>query len=202
MTESKPVKTDESVLSRWSRRKREAERVQADSDILPEVEQAAMQEAMQEAGTVPIEDEASPLTDADMPAIDTLTEESDFSGFMSPGVSDELRNLALRKLFHAPVFNIRDGLDEYDDDFTTFEKLGDIVTADMKHQMEMQQKKLRDAQQLEEDNAQVAAVDAAQASDYTDAPEDEVDDDFDDESMPVESADEANLQTNRTENSA
>ena len=198
MTGSKPVKTDESVLSRWSRRKREVEQIQADSDILPEVEQAAMQDA----GAVPIEDEAPPLTDADMPAIDTLTEESDFSGFMSPGVSDELRNLALRKLFHAPVFNIRDGLDEYDDDFTTFEKLGDIVTADMKHQMEVQQKKLREALQQEEEDARLAAVDAAQASDYTDAPEDEVEDDFDDESMPAVSADEANLQTNRTENSS
>ena len=67
--------------------------------------------------------EPAPLTDADMPDIDSLAEDSDFTGFMSPGVSDELRNLALRKLFHAPVFNIRDGLDEYDEDYTTFEKL-------------------------------------------------------------------------------
>ena len=84
-----------------------------------------------------------------MPDIDTLSEDSDFSGFMSPGVSDELRNLALRKLFHAPVFNIRDGLDEYDEDYTSFEKLGDIVTCDMKHQIEMQEQKRREAQELE-----------------------------------------------------
>ncbi len=63
---------------------------------------------------------------------------------MSSGVSDELRNLALRKLFRAPVFNIRDGLDEYDDDFTQFEKLGDIVTSDMKHRIEMEQQKLQE----------------------------------------------------------
>ena len=75
---------------------------------------------------------------------------------MSPGVSDELRNLALRKLFHAPVFNIRDGLDEYDDDYTSFEKLGDIVTSDMKHQIEVQQRKLREA--LERENQAGDAV--------------------------------------------
>ena len=102
------------------------------------------------ADQVAAEAEAKPvLTDADMPDIESLDENSDFSGFMSTGVSDELRNLALRKLFKAPVFNIRDGLDEYDEDYTYFEKLGDIVTCDMKHQIEMQEKKLREAQEAE-----------------------------------------------------
>jgi hypothetical protein len=81
---------------------------------------------------------------------------------MSSGVSDDLRNLALRKLFKAPVFNIRDGLDEYDEDYTYFEKLGDIVTCDMKHQIEMQEKKLREA--LEAD-AEVADEDEIEADD-------------------------------------
>ena len=85
-----------------------------------------------------------------MPDIDSLTDDSDFTGFMSPGVSDELRNIALRKLFHAPVFNIRDGLDEYDEDYTSFEKLGDIVTCDMKHQIEVQEQKLREALEHEQ----------------------------------------------------
>ena len=134
----------ESVLSRWSRRKLEAEQ----EPVI--VEQAPAPEV----GVSPLEPiadeiEAPPLTDADMPDVESLTEESDFSGFMSPGVSDELRNLALRKLFRAPVFNIRDGLDEYDEDYTYFEKLGDIVTCDMKHQVEMQEQKLREALEAE-----------------------------------------------------
>jgi len=89
-----------------------------------------------------------------MPDVESLNEDSDFSGFMSSGVSDELRNLALRKLFKAPVFNIRDGLDEYDEDYTYFEKLGDIVTCDMKHQIEMQEQKLREAQAAEAEAAE------------------------------------------------
>jgi len=60
---------------------------------------------------------------------------------MSSGVSDKLRNLALRKLFQAPSFNIQDGLDDYAEDYTSFEKLGDIVTCDMTHQIEMQARK-------------------------------------------------------------
>ena len=136
----------ESVLSRWSRRKQEAQR-EAVIEETP-VEPAPLE--TEATAEIPASEEKPPLTDADMPPIDSLTEDSDFSPFMSPGVSEELRNLALRKLFHAPVFNIRDGLDEYDDDFTTFEKLGDIVTADMKHQMEIEQQKLKEALETEQ----------------------------------------------------
>ena len=139
------IKTaQESVLSRWSRRKHEAES-EAEAEVASVEAPAAV------AGESPVDEELQEpvLTDADMPDVDSLDESSDFSPFMSPGVSDELRNLALRKLFRAPLFNIRDGLDEYDEDFTTFEKLGDIVTADMRHRAEVAERKLREAQQQE-----------------------------------------------------
>ena len=147
----------ESALSRWSRRKLEADQlapmVEESVSMDIETDLNAVDQAAAEAETKPV------LTDADMPDIESLDENSDFSGFMSMGVSDELRNLALRKLFKAPVFNIRDGLDEYDEDYTYFEKLGDIVTCDMKHQIEMQEKKLREAQEAEEADAAAAELD-------------------------------------------
>ena len=80
-----------------------------------------------------------------MPPLDSLDEDSDYSGFLSSGVSEELRRRALRKLFSSAVFNIPDGLDDYDDDFTTFAALGDIVTADMRHQQEMEAERARQA---------------------------------------------------------
>ncbi|WP_025770872.1 DUF3306 domain-containing protein [Thioalkalivibrio sp. HK1] len=92
------------------------------------------------------ETEEKILTDADMPPIETLDEHSDYSGFLSPGVSEELRRRALRKLFLSAAFNVRDGLDDYDDDFTSFEALGDMVTADMKHQMEVEAERAQAAQ--------------------------------------------------------
>jgi hypothetical protein len=146
----------ESVLSRWSRRKLEVEQSAPETVEPVQLEMEASQSA--EAAAAVDVAEQPVLTDADMPDIDSLTEDSDFSGFMSSGVSDELRNLALRKLFKAPVFNIRDGLDEYDEDYTYFEKLGDIVTCDMKHQIEMQEKKLREAQAAEEAAAEQDAI--------------------------------------------
>lgn len=144
----------ETALSRWSRRKLEAQQAASIEDPVDLADDPAPAELPIEAS----EAEAPPvLTDADMPALDSLTEESDYSGFMSSGVSDDLRNLALRKLFRASVFNIRDGLDEYDEDYTEFEKLGDIVTCDMKHQIEMQEKKRLEALAEAEETAEETA---------------------------------------------
>ena len=136
----------ENFLSRWSRRKQQAtESVELEEqpalEIASGIDDGTETENSLEAAPVELV-----LTDADMPDINTLDEDSDFSGFMSSGVSDELRNLALKKLFKAAVFNVRDGLDEYDEDYTSFEKLGDIVTCDMKHQIEMEAKKKLEAE--------------------------------------------------------
>ena len=153
----------ESGLRRWSRRKQES------AQEAPAAEQAVPIDTEPSLGTTaPIETETESrpaLTDADMPPIESLDEDSDYSAFMSEGVSDELRNLALRKLFKAPVFNIRDGLDEYDEDYTYFEKLGDIVTCDMKHHIEMKEQREREAlaleaeQEIEDEIEVVEAID-------------------------------------------
>ena len=91
------------------------------------------------------------LCDKDMPDLDSLDEDSEYSGFLSPGVSDELRKRALHKLFHGQSFNLCDGLDDYDEEFTSFEKLGDIVTADMRFQLEEEaRRKLQIAAQEDE----------------------------------------------------
>jgi hypothetical protein len=117
--------TEEGFLSRWSRRKQE-------DDQEPQDELALSDEHVDDT----IAEEEYLPDDSDMPPIESLDEESDYSGFMSPKVSEGLRILALRKLFHGEAFNIRDGLDDYDDDFTSFAKLGNIVTAEMRRQME------------------------------------------------------------------
>jgi hypothetical protein len=135
----------ESLLSRWSRRKLQSRVVNEQEDELLDQNQMLSDDdlAQPEFEEIPIDasDQEPVLTDADMPDLETLNEDSDYSLFMSRGVSDKLRNLALKKMFQAPVFNIRDGLDEYDEDYTSFEPLGDIVTSDMKHQIEMEAKK-------------------------------------------------------------
>jgi len=68
-----------------------------------------------------------------MVPLETLDATSDYSPFLSEGVSSELKKAALKKLFFSGKFAARDGLDDYDDDFTYFEPLGDTVTSDMKY---------------------------------------------------------------------
>lgn len=137
-TESQTTETvqadDHGWLSRWSQRKL-AMRETADS-IDHQVD-----ESVSEIEMLGSQDLENLPTDADMPSIETLTESSDYSGFMSPNVSEHLRQQALRKLFQSSSFNVCDGLDDYDEDFTQFTKLGDIVTADMKHQLETRLRK-------------------------------------------------------------
>ena len=123
---------DEGFLARWSRRKQAGYRNQ---------EHPSAPGPQTLCGEPPAADDsrqATPqrqVTDADMPPVDSLDEKSDYAAFMSAGVSEKLRAQALRKLFHLPGFHLPDGLDDYDDDFTQFAKLGDIVTREMERML-------------------------------------------------------------------
>lgn len=158
------AKQEGGALGRWSRRKAQAMQAE-DSDV--ELEEATVGTDLLNVEEQVVEPPA-PLTDKDMPPLDTLNEDSDYSGFLSPNVSEALRKQALRKLFSSTIFNCVDGLDDYDEDFTSFEPLGDLVTADMKHQMEMEAKRKAEAPPEDE------------GSDGDDSAEDVVDDSSED----------------------
>ena len=127
-----PSDDEEGFLSRWSRLKN-AERSGVGEE--PEQDIAAPAALSVDDGATE-ETESAPLTDADMPPLESLSGNSDVSGFLSKGVSEGLRRAALRKLFHSPKFNVCDGLDDYCEDFTNFPALGSTITADMRHHME------------------------------------------------------------------
>ena len=154
-TETRADLDAEGPLRRWARRRREvareSEREAADEARRRDERRGPPESAGGVAGSAgdasePAAVEEQVLTDADMPPLDSLDENSDYSGFLSTGVSEALRRRALRKLFSSAVFNIPDGLDDYDDDFTSFAALGDIVTSDMKHQAEVEAERAKQAQ--------------------------------------------------------
>ena len=126
---------EEGFFARWSKRKKHTE----SRDLDPEEEQV-----QQDAESQKVEEPEK--RDEDMPPLETIDGSSDVSEFFSPGVSETLRKAALRKLFHSPAFNIVDGLDDYDDDFTTFQTLGNIITADMRHQVEVEKEREKERQ--------------------------------------------------------
>lgn len=142
-------------VARWSRLKRAAAPPVTDPLAAP------TDPAIQSTAVQPAEPQKPPLTDADMPPLETLDEHSDYSGFLSEQVSEALRRQALRKLFHSAAFNLCDGLDDYAGDFTSFEKLGDIVTSDMRHQLALAEEKLKSVLAADQETSPETAVERA-----------------------------------------
>ncbi len=70
---------------------------------------------------------------AGLPPLDSITAESDMTPFMQQGVPDFLKRKALRLVWRRdPFFNIRDGLNDYDDDFNVIHKLIDSFVGNYK----------------------------------------------------------------------
>ena len=156
-----------SVLSRWSKLKRQVEaEKQSAKNPVQEVDEAVapdlgvqmdaasditdLPEVISDAhSTTEIDaiEEEPLLTDEDMPEVKKLTSESDISMFFNRGVSKTARNAAFKYLFQLPKYNIRDGLNDYDEDYTYFEPLGDTVTCDMKFHKERKEREAREAEE-------------------------------------------------------
>ncbi len=147
-----PTAAEPSFLERWSRKKTQArtgtdEESAAPSDL--PVQASEPEPSSRDPGVV------------ELPDLDSLDADSDYSAFLTPGVDDKLRRTALRKLFSSPKFNVLDGMDDYCDDYTQFESLGDLVTADMRHHLERAARAAARALEDGTPGAEVAATDAA-----------------------------------------
>ena len=140
--------TDEPVgfLSRWSRRKRrgkqrpgggaaplvpeprvpgqETDRALAST---PATQQDLAPGAPAAIPTRPADPEGAAPGAPELPSIESLNEDSDYSAFMNEGVPEDLRRLALRKLWHL-IPEFPDGLDDYDDDYTIAEMVDEAIS--------------------------------------------------------------------------
>jgi len=98
-------------LSRWSRRKLEAS-----------AEAAAPLPAAAANATAPVSAPPAPIPSASappqLPSVESLNFDSDFTAFLQPEVDEKLKRAALKQLFRDPRFNVMDGLDVYIDDYT------------------------------------------------------------------------------------
>jgi hypothetical protein len=188
MSENRYDKQQEDFLARWSRRKalsrkgeelpeppedaeeKTQDALQADQDAVAGVESPAPEQVAETGG-----DEIPEL-----PPLETLDENSDYSAFLGKGVPPDLKQKALQKLFHSPKFNIRDGLDDYDWDFTNPKPLGDIVTAEMRYRVQRELERLAGLDEDEENPEDAPAVAAVDTGEH-DAANDEMDPEADDE---------------------
>ena len=87
----------ETFLARFHRLKTEARRTQAESEPAAFTRPVNDIALSNQTGEIAEPTQTEP-GDADMPPIESLDAESDYTGFLSPGVSDALRQAALRKL--------------------------------------------------------------------------------------------------------
>ena len=145
-------------MQRWSNRKVAAQ-AEVDSNLKTEtdlkvdhpdeLEKSPLDKSLVTESNVAEPEIQEFKTDEDMPPVEELTEDSNYSDFLSPKVSDALRKQALRKLFHLPFLNVVDGLDDYAEDYTKFAALGDIIPHEMKRMLEREKQQELDEQKRE-----------------------------------------------------
>ncbi|MBD3634841.1 MAG: DUF3306 domain-containing protein [Methylophaga sp.] len=118
---------EQGFLSRWSRRKLDQDSAEEEQSLTPATEEPVE--------TVEASDQ---ITETDSEQEKPIWQRDD--------VDEETRKSALRALFRKPEFNVRDGLNEYDDDFTKFASLGNVVTHEMKRMLKLAEEKSRPPQ--------------------------------------------------------
>ena len=125
--DDKDKKVSESRLQRWSRLKNEDRAGNVAEESGPELPNELV---TQEGSELEVEGEERTTEEivASLPDIESLDKDSDFTGFLQAGVPEELKNLALRKLWLSdPVLANVDGLNDYDEDFNVIDKVIEIA---------------------------------------------------------------------------
>ncbi len=111
-------------LARWSRRKL----------------QSAVQSASTASSAVPAvaPSNAAAAAPADLPPIESLHFDSDFTAFLRPEVDEAVKRSALKQLFRDPRFNVMDGLDVYIDDYTKADPIPPDMLAQLVRRFDQQ----------------------------------------------------------------
>jgi len=145
-----PRNDGDGLLSRWSRRKAESRAgprrggaapvateeasPPAEEVLTPPLEEAPAAELPAVSDGDGAEQQVDAIAPEDLPDIDTLTAESDFTPFLQKGVPEDLARAALRKLWLSnTVFANLDGLNDYDENFRQIDRL--ISAADTNYQI-------------------------------------------------------------------
>jgi hypothetical protein len=116
---------DENFVSRWSRRKIEARKTtEKPAEPKPPSEPAALN-----AGAV-----APPLAASELPPLESLKGlASEYTEFLKPGVDENLRRSALKKLFADPHFENFERFEAYCEDFTQGEPIPLAMLKTLEH---------------------------------------------------------------------
>lgn len=132
-------KPDEPFLRRWSRLKRAsgataARRSGGGAAPVALARATPASEPAPSAAKVPPDEEQRPRAPEeealikDLPPIESLTKESDFTAFFKKGVPDDLRQKALKRLWSLdPQFDVVDVFTEYGGDYTKMDPIDPVT---------------------------------------------------------------------------
>ena len=115
---------DVNFLKRWSGRKTALREKQPNKQAtVSDYDEVALPDRQDENE---VENMAIP---EDLPDVDALNKDSDFSLFMREGTPEHLKKIALRKLFNSdPAFSVLDGLNDYDEDYSMIGMVTEAVS--------------------------------------------------------------------------
>ncbi|PMO05195.1 hypothetical protein BCT19_11990 [Vibrio splendidus] len=115
--------TDEPLEAQQTLEETELTSSDSSSEVSPEMEAAAPQSLESDALETNEEVHASDVQD---PAPEA-TEDLSVAQLLVSEASESVKKAALRKLFLSEEFNVRDGLDDYDDDYSNLKSLSEGV---------------------------------------------------------------------------
>ncbi|MEZ8482652.1 DUF3306 domain-containing protein [Vibrio splendidus] len=115
--------TDEPLEAQQTLEETELTSSDSSSEVSPEMEAAAPQSLESDALETNEEVNASDVQD---PAPEA-TEDLSVAQLLVSEASESVKKAALRKLFLSEEFNVRDGLDDYDDDYSNLKSLSEGV---------------------------------------------------------------------------
>ncbi|EPF7978505.1 DUF3306 domain-containing protein [Vibrio harveyi] len=123
-----------SFFSRWSKRKLEETTTEpADAKVVESVESTepetaqAHEELSTEAQALATEASATETESQQTSSEATDPEEMSVAQLLVSEASESVKKAALRKMFLSEEFNVRDGLDDYDDDYSNLKSLSEGV---------------------------------------------------------------------------
>lgn len=139
----------------------ELQQLQSPDDQLPAVDQVEI-----DTSNHAVTDGENLLSDEDMQDVNSIDGNTNVSAFFSEGVSEKLRKQALKAMFLKPEFNVRDGMDDYDLDYTDVKELSSDVAAGLRNWFKNKDPMDLEGQQEAGAEAAAAAVEGADSVTY------------------------------------
>ena len=109
--------TPAGFLGRWSRRKAEVREGKPVADPVPASVRVVTPVQTLNDPTPDPQTQTSATPAPTLDDVQSLTPESDYTPFMARGVTSDVKNAAMKKLFTDPHFNVMDRMDVYIDDY-------------------------------------------------------------------------------------